>query len=306
MITPNPVLELLSAKKSGQGYIARCPAHGDRTPSLSLRIAADGKLLYKCHAGCDQATVTQALRDLGVTGGARFEPPRQDATTSDWIAQAIRNTWDESRRVVSGDPVDLYLRQARLLSLEVIPDDLRFHPRLGFYERRGEKSVKLLESPAMVAAVRKPDGSIAALHRTYLTADGRKLSSAREEFRRRDKKIMAVSPGSTQGAAIRLAALGDVLVVAEGIESALAASILSGYPSWAACTSGGLAALKVPGGVKRVVIAVDADEAGEKAAGVLSARLRERKVDVVLALASSVICKKGADWADVLEGKLNG
>jgi hypothetical protein len=33
---------------------ARCPAHNDRNPSLSIREAADGKILIKCHAGCEQ------------------------------------------------------------------------------------------------------------------------------------------------------------------------------------------------------------------------------------------------------------
>ena len=37
--------------------MARCPAHDDRKPSLSIRDADDGKVLVRCHAGCDQARV---------------------------------------------------------------------------------------------------------------------------------------------------------------------------------------------------------------------------------------------------------
>lgn len=55
----------LHGRKSGTGYMARCPAHDDKNPSLSLR-AADGKLLVHCHAGCDQRTVIGALEARGL------------------------------------------------------------------------------------------------------------------------------------------------------------------------------------------------------------------------------------------------
>lgn len=49
-------------------WIARCPAHGDKDPSLSIRETDDGKVLLKCFAGCSAADVVGAvslsLRDL--------------------------------------------------------------------------------------------------------------------------------------------------------------------------------------------------------------------------------------------------
>lgn len=36
---------------NGPQYMARCPAHNDRTPSLSIREETDKTLLF-CHAGC--------------------------------------------------------------------------------------------------------------------------------------------------------------------------------------------------------------------------------------------------------------
>ena len=44
--------KLNGVKRSGQGYIARCPAHNDRNPSLSIGEGEDGRVLLKCHAGC--------------------------------------------------------------------------------------------------------------------------------------------------------------------------------------------------------------------------------------------------------------
>jgi putative DNA primase/helicase len=55
----------LKGRKSGAGYIARCPAHNDRDPSLSLKDV-DGKVLVKCHAGCEQRKVIAALIALGL------------------------------------------------------------------------------------------------------------------------------------------------------------------------------------------------------------------------------------------------
>ena len=54
-------------RKSGRGWIVRCPAHDDRKNSLSL-TEGDGKLLIKCQAGCDTKSVIDAVglewRDL--------------------------------------------------------------------------------------------------------------------------------------------------------------------------------------------------------------------------------------------------
>jgi hypothetical protein len=49
----------------GGNGMARCPAHNDRNPSLSIRTGDDGKLLVHCHAGCQQDRVIDALRTLG-------------------------------------------------------------------------------------------------------------------------------------------------------------------------------------------------------------------------------------------------
>jgi putative DNA primase/helicase len=52
---------LKNAKKAASGWQARCPAHDDKTPSLSIREGADGRVLLKCHAGCTARHITEAL-----------------------------------------------------------------------------------------------------------------------------------------------------------------------------------------------------------------------------------------------------
>lgn len=55
-------------KSNGDSYVARCPAHHDRNPSLQVSERDDGSLGVHCHAGCDPSDVMEALglslRDL--------------------------------------------------------------------------------------------------------------------------------------------------------------------------------------------------------------------------------------------------
>lgn len=43
------------------GWLARCPAHEDRDPSLSVRRGDDGRLLLYCHAGCPFSAIVASL-----------------------------------------------------------------------------------------------------------------------------------------------------------------------------------------------------------------------------------------------------
>lgn len=49
-------------KKTGSGYLCRCPAHADNKPSLSISAGDGGRVLLKCHAGCSFESVIAALR----------------------------------------------------------------------------------------------------------------------------------------------------------------------------------------------------------------------------------------------------
>jgi hypothetical protein len=53
MPTAETIAKTLGGRKAGGGWMARCPAHDDRESSLSIRDADDGKVLIRCHAGCE-------------------------------------------------------------------------------------------------------------------------------------------------------------------------------------------------------------------------------------------------------------
>jgi hypothetical protein len=58
----NLLARLDGVKATGAGrWIARCPSHEDRSPSLAVAERDDGAVLIHCHAGCSVHEVTSAL-----------------------------------------------------------------------------------------------------------------------------------------------------------------------------------------------------------------------------------------------------
>jgi putative DNA primase/helicase len=64
-MTADLIARELEARRSGPTWMAKCPAHDDHNPSLSIR-QADGKVLLHCHAGCSQQDVIKALKARGL------------------------------------------------------------------------------------------------------------------------------------------------------------------------------------------------------------------------------------------------
>ncbi len=57
-----PILDSLECVRPyGGGYTARCPAHKDRTASLSVTAGNDGRILVYCFAGCSVHAVMAAI-----------------------------------------------------------------------------------------------------------------------------------------------------------------------------------------------------------------------------------------------------
>jgi len=73
------VSRLESCRPAGNGkWMARCPAHADKGPSLSIRDVGDGRTLLHCFAGCGANDVLTAigleLSDLYPPSDNHFEP----------------------------------------------------------------------------------------------------------------------------------------------------------------------------------------------------------------------------------------
>jgi len=251
------VAKALGGRKLGSGWMARCPAHDDREPSLSIRQSDNGKVLVRCHAGCDQEQVIAALRSRGLcmeSSPRRFtrfapravatsQPDRDDAKRTE-TALAI---WS-SATPAGGTPVETYL-VSRGLHLSP-PPTLRFH--VGLKHPSGGIW------PAMVALVtRGSDDMPRAIHRTFLALDGGGKAPVVPQ------KMMF---GPCYSGAVRLATPSNMLMVGEGIETCLAAMQATGHPAWAALSTSGLRALDLPSHVREAIVLADGDDAGEAAA----------------------------------------
>ncbi len=71
-------------------WLAICPAHPDRSPSLSISTGTDGKILVSCHAGCDFQSIADAVEmpkgDFFVEGtGEREVTRRRVKATYDYL-----------------------------------------------------------------------------------------------------------------------------------------------------------------------------------------------------------------------------
>lgn len=67
------LLASLSGVKGRNGsWIAKCPAHEDRSPSLTVKELPDGRILMHCFAGCGTDAV---LGVLGLEMGDLFPEP---------------------------------------------------------------------------------------------------------------------------------------------------------------------------------------------------------------------------------------
>lgn len=81
----HPLIDHLhGAKPCGPGqWLALCPAHEDRSPSLSIRELDDGRLLLHCFAGCPVESVVAAfgleLADLFPDEPRRHRPAQRGA-----------------------------------------------------------------------------------------------------------------------------------------------------------------------------------------------------------------------------------
>lgn len=199
--------------------------------------------------------------------------------------EACRRIWAKSLSVVAGDPVSLYLR--RRTRLEEVSPCIRYHPALPY--RHDDRHITL--HPAMLTKVLGADGNGVAIHRTYLTKDGDKADVPNI------KKIIGTMPPSS---AARLFQPLGCLGIAEGIETAISASLHFGVPVWAAISANGLEQWMPPAGIERVLIFGDNDKSGTGQAA--SWTLAKRLIASGIVTEVKIPEQQGADWNDVLLG----
>jgi hypothetical protein len=259
-----------------------CPSHADRTPSLSVRPGAS-RLLLHCFAGCETADILRALQAEGIKIGrgplapAGKGPPaaRRD------LAGAARRLWGAAAAIAE-TPAERYLA-AR--GLRTASPELRYHPRAPHGPRPFTR-----RRPALIAAVRDETGFV-AVHRSFLDPARNRLA---------DIEQPRCGLGRFGRGAVRLGGVGATLGLAEGIETALSASLLFGLPCWATLGTERFRHVALPPAVSELVLFLDNDAGGRRA----EALARETFAD--LPINARYPLRAGADWNDALRARASG
>ena len=256
----NILSRLQKVRQSGNSWTARCPAHEDKQPSLSISYGIKG-ILLNCHAGCTPDAITGAvglsMRDLFYDASDSPKTPHK-AVVIDLPTMGLqpwaKSLWDECKPL-SGVALD-YLHSRHC----VIPPkdgDLRWHDAV--------KHPSGYIGAALIGLVTHVEtNEPMSLHRTWITPTGK----ADVEPHR-----MLAGKHSAKNGVIRLFPDDCVttgLAIAEGIETAL--SLAHEFePAWAAISANNMADLPVLD-IESLMIAVDTDDAGKRAAQLLGHR----------------------------------
>ena len=197
----------------------------------------------------------------------------------------LRQWWGHARRLTGDDPASRYL-MSRGIYLAQWPSQVRYMPVCNYRHEDGRRT----EHPAMLAQYVSPDTSQVTLHLTYLTLDGAKADMPKA-------KQMAPAP-IPKGGAVRLAPSAETMGIAEGIETALSASILYDIPVWAALSAGAMTSWEPPPTVRHVIVFGDSDISltGQHAAYACGNRLQLSGWNVEVRIPDDRPC----DWNDVL------
>lgn len=270
----------LSGQWRDGGGMCLCPAHADRSPSLSIRMG-DKSLLFHCFAGCDNGDVLAAIRRLQPGALAAAATPAPPLRSDDrWLRSRAADIWDDARPI-GGTVAERYLR-AR--SITIGSDALRYHAQVPLGRGRA-----MARRAALIAKV-SDDSRILAIQRIFLDRHARRARDLGNPRR------LLGRPGA---GAVRLAIPDAVLGLAEGVETALSAMILLGIPVWAVLGNERFSHVAVPETVSRIILLPDNDRAGCRGASAAHAALRTscRQIDIIYPW-------RGLnDWNDVLRSE---
>ena len=193
---------------------------------------------------------------------------------------ALRKVAKMAQQIRPNSDVDTYLT---LRGLSDYPETLK-EAQLYTWEH----GAKLGPFPTMMGLIQDAKGVGVSWHLTY-TKNGRKLQGGTA------RKIMPPK-GTITGAAIRLHEHEGTICLAEGIETALAASQISKLPAFSVMNAHCMATFEPPVDIECVKIYADNDKSyvGQKSAYQLAERLAAKKIHVDVHISPT----PGEDWLD--------
>lgn len=172
---------------------------------------------------------------------------------------------------LTGTVAETYLCSRELADLSHLPS-LRFHPRCYYRGDKTDPRDRARDAwPALLAAVTDNDGTLTGVHRTWLDPSGTRKAPVSTPRR---------AMGNLLGNCVRFGQADDIMIAGEGIETMLSLrQILPAMPMAAGLSANHLAAIELPRTMRRLYIARDDDDAGERAAEMLSEWARATDVE---------------------------
>lgn len=261
-------------RRSGDGWVALCPAHEDRTASLSVAEGADGQAIFHCHAGCNWEEVQDALDPSATirTGHRRVATPKPPKPAPQLPSEEDVRGWQE--RLSANRRMLERLGELRGWSKEAMTE-----LGLGF---DGER---------VTFPTRGSDGRLLGVQR-YLPNAGTRNGCPKMLAAAGTKRGLFPAPETIPG---------DELWVVEGEPDAVAARSLGvpavAFPGAGKGDSGW--GLRIAAGRKRVVVVADCDAPGRAAAAELADSIAEFISDVRILDFSSARAD-GYDLGDAL------
>lgn len=292
-----PIVRALGGDLYDRGLRATVPGPGhsrhDRSVSLWL---SNGRLVVHSFGRSSWRDIVDALRARGLIdeqGRPGFavaqdwsrDPPPSAAVRT----EVARRLWSQAQPLVRQLSM-VHVRRRWIARPAPVSLALRHHPELrsAVYADRGR------QRPALLAAVTDAAGEICAVEATYLEPSGRRATDLRIS-----RKVIGALPPSC---AVRLDPAAPEMLVGEGVFTTLAASDHFDRPGWALLSTRNLRTWTPPSGVRRVIIAADRGEDGERSARHLLRRLREGGVEGEIAWPPP----PAGDWNEAAEEEGKG
>lgn len=284
------IAQALRAKVSDGGWIARCPRHKDREPSLRISEGEDGRIFIDCCAGCSFEKVRAALATRGLWSSrmSRLDPAEEkqrrlmrricakaEQESAEWFAG---HHWDPAMSIEHEGLVERYL--CSLGFKPPYPQTLREGCDF-FLEHRG------IYFSLVAMACRYPSKKPVCIQALPLTWPGVPA------WKTRSRVII----GSLAGAAVQLSPWqpGRPLILVEGVKEGLAvARACRDAAVWAVLEAANAVTVQVPAGAS-VTLCLGEEKAQRKAAALAAVALQRRghavqvaKLPVDLAAAAPV------------------
>jgi hypothetical protein len=101
-MTVQAIADKFNARRAGRGrFMARCPAHDDSSPSLSIREGRNGRVLVRCFAGCALDTVLDAagLRMANLFAGPPPSPEQRRTAQQLRAEKEVQESRQRRRRI---------------------------------------------------------------------------------------------------------------------------------------------------------------------------------------------------------------